>query len=74
MDRYRNNVECPLSAMTFAERETAKLLADICAKVVGIWAELVREGRRRRGLYQGESKHVKRVLARLEGEKTMAME
>eukprot|EP00586_Coscinodiscus_wailesii_P005812 CAMPEP_0172484368 /NCGR_PEP_ID=MMETSP1066-20121228/11808_1 /TAXON_ID=671091 /ORGANISM="Coscinodiscus wailesii, Strain CCMP2513" /LENGTH=105 /DNA_ID=CAMNT_0013248835 /DNA_START=531 /DNA_END=848 /DNA_ORIENTATION=- len=60
--------------MTFAERETAKLLAEICVKVVGIWAELVRDGRRRRGLYRGESERVKRVLAWLEGEKSMKME
>jgi len=52
----------------------AKLLAEIRGKVVEIWAELVREGQRWRGLYQGESECVKRVLERLEGENSMAME
>eukprot|EP00586_Coscinodiscus_wailesii_P000266 CAMPEP_0172483946 /NCGR_PEP_ID=MMETSP1066-20121228/11192_1 /TAXON_ID=671091 /ORGANISM="Coscinodiscus wailesii, Strain CCMP2513" /LENGTH=248 /DNA_ID=CAMNT_0013248155 /DNA_START=484 /DNA_END=1227 /DNA_ORIENTATION=+ len=80
MDHYRPNiVEFPLLEMTFVERmaqecETAKFLVEIRPKVVGIWAELVREGRRWRGLYQGESERVKRVLAQLEGEKSMAIE
>jgi len=51
MDSYRNDVvECPLLVIIFAERvaqehETAKLLAEIHTKVVGIQAELMRDGR-----------------------------